>query len=259
MVGGGFERHIVPGAPDELVHYIGGAVAVFTRTDDANPATDKTRYLHKDHLGSVVMVTDEAGLVAETRSHDAWGGPRNADWTVPAVTPFLTETARGFTGHEHLQAVGLIHMNGRVYDPKLGRMLSADPFVQAPAFTQSFNRYSYVFNNPLSFTDPSGFQTYEPGDPDGYYDDGLHLSIGNDDENNDNDPDPQDPRGDFGERNYDGGEGGYGGRSDDTGSGLDMDGGGSGIGAETGGGGISSAGGGGNDIGAKSGDTIPIS
>ena len=63
----------------------------------------------------------------------------------------------GFTDHEQLDAVGLIHMNGRVYDPELGRFLSADPFVQAPLSSQSYNRYSYVFNNPLSFTDPSGF------------------------------------------------------------------------------------------------------
>lgn len=68
-------------------------------------------------------------------------------------------SARGFTDHEHLDAVGLIHMNGRVYDPELGRFMSADPFVQAPYNSQSYNRYSYVFNNPLSFTDPSGYQT----------------------------------------------------------------------------------------------------
>ena len=48
-------------------------------------------------------------------------------------------------------------MNGRVYDPKLGRFLSADPFVQAPANTQSYNRYAYVLNNPLSYTDPDGY------------------------------------------------------------------------------------------------------
>ncbi|MDJ0947274.1 MAG: RHS repeat-associated core domain-containing protein, partial [Kiloniellales bacterium] len=66
------------------------------------------------------------------------------------------ETPRGFTGHEHLDAVGLIHMNGRVYDPVLGRFLSADPFVPSPTATQSFNRYSYVGNNPLSYTDPTG-------------------------------------------------------------------------------------------------------
>jgi hypothetical protein len=48
--------------------------------------------------------------------------------------------------------------SGRVYDPELGRFMSADPFVQAPYNSQSYNRYSYVFNNPLSFTDPSGYE-----------------------------------------------------------------------------------------------------
>nr|WP_255454025.1 RHS repeat-associated core domain-containing protein [Thioalkalivibrio sp. XN279] len=64
---------------------------------------------------------------------------------------------RGFTGHEHLDQVGLIHMGGRVYDPEIGRFLSPDPFVQFPASTQGFNRYAYVGNNPLSYTDPSGY------------------------------------------------------------------------------------------------------
>lgn len=68
-----------------------------------------------------------------------------------------TSTARGFTDHEHFDSVGLINMNGRVYDPELGRFMSADPFVQAPYNSQSYNRYSYVFNNPLSYTDPTGY------------------------------------------------------------------------------------------------------
>ena len=50
-------------------------------------------------------------------------------------------------------------MNGRIYDPTLGRMLQADPFIQAPTNTQSYNRYSYVWNNPMSYTDPSGYFT----------------------------------------------------------------------------------------------------
>jgi RHS repeat-associated protein len=57
-----------------------------------------------------------------------------------------------------LDNLTLVHMNGRVYDPVVGRFLSADPIVQAPGFTQSFNRYAYTFNNPLSFVDPSGFK-----------------------------------------------------------------------------------------------------
>jgi RHS repeat-associated protein len=68
-----------------------------------------------------------------------------------------SRTTRGYTGHEGLDPVGLIHMNGRVYDPKLGRFISADPHVQAPGNTQNLNRYSYVLNNPLSYTDPSGY------------------------------------------------------------------------------------------------------
>ena len=54
---------------------------------------------------------------------------------------------------------GLINMNGRVYDPYLQRFLSPDPFVQAPTNAQNYNRYSYVLNNPLMYTDPSGYTT----------------------------------------------------------------------------------------------------
>ena len=97
-------------------------------------------------------------------SFDAHGKRRLADWTAGTPAAPDAETPRDFTGHEHLDSVGLIHMNGRVYDPTLGRFLSADPFVPNPTATQSFNRYSYVYNNPLSYTDPTGFR----GEMDGY-------------------------------------------------------------------------------------------
>src|SRR5690606_21629835 len=63
---------------------------------------------------------------------------------------------RGYTGHEHFFEVGLIHMNGRMYDANLGRFLSPDNFIQDPYNTQNFNRYGYVLNNPLLYNDPSG-------------------------------------------------------------------------------------------------------
>ena len=59
--------------------------------------------------------------------------------------------------HEHLDEMGVIHMNGRIYDPLIGRFMSADPFIQAPENLQSHNRFAYVMNNPLSYTDPSGY------------------------------------------------------------------------------------------------------
>ena len=68
-----------------------------------------------------------------------------------------SQTTRGFTGEEELSVGGLVHLNGRVYDPLLARMTSADPTVTDPMNTQGWNRYSYVGNDPLAFTDPNGF------------------------------------------------------------------------------------------------------
>ncbi len=76
---------------------------------------------------------------------------------MPASLWQTAKTTRGYTGHEELDEVGLVHMNGRVYDPQLGRFLSADPVVQDGTDLQAFNHYAYVRNNPLSLTDPSGF------------------------------------------------------------------------------------------------------
>ena len=64
---------------------------------------------------------------------------------------------RGYTGHTMVNDLNLIHMGGRTYNPVLGRFMQADPFIQAGANLQNYNRYSYVLNNPLSYTDPSGY------------------------------------------------------------------------------------------------------
>lgn len=88
----------------------------------------------------------------QRRGANGSGNPSANDWTQITAT-----TRHGFTGHEHLDNLSLIHMNGRVYDPYLGRFLSADPFIDGADTTQGYNRFSYVANNPLSFTDPSGF------------------------------------------------------------------------------------------------------
>ena len=89
--------------------------------------------------------------------YDPWGKRRSPDGRPATGTLNLQVGHREFTGHETIPEVGLINMNGRVYDPDLGRFLSGDPTVQFAANLQSYNRYSYILNNPLSFTDPSGF------------------------------------------------------------------------------------------------------
>ncbi|WP_415882112.1 RHS repeat-associated core domain-containing protein [Neptuniibacter sp. QD34_54] len=119
----------------------------------------QTRYMHKDNLGSVDAITDGVGNVVERMSFDPFGSRRQSNWREAEVGINLIPvfTNRGFTGHEHIDEMDLIHMNGRVYDPTLGRFLSADPHIQSPHNTQSYNRYSYVMNNPMKYADPSGY------------------------------------------------------------------------------------------------------
>lgn len=121
------------------------------------------KVLFTEHLGSTDVITDTVGGIEQSMSFDSWGQRRAPDnWSEvidsAGLASFDTSiTQRGFTGHEQLDEAGLVHMGGRLYDPKLGRFLQADPFIQAADNTQSYNRYSYVWNNPLNATDPSGY------------------------------------------------------------------------------------------------------
>ena len=102
-------------------------------------------------------ITDAAGAVVERLSCDAWGKRRFPNGQDDPSGSIASQTTRGFTGHEQLADVGLIHMNGRVYDPMLGRFGTPDPTTENPFSTQGWNRYTYVGNSPLNFTDPSGY------------------------------------------------------------------------------------------------------
>ncbi|MEX0941679.1 MAG: FG-GAP-like repeat-containing protein [Pseudomonadales bacterium] len=158
---GNIERIKKPGGVIETKRYLGNII-VTTSTAAAKVELIKLT----DHLGSTyALVNRDTGFsLNQGMSFDAFGLRRDTDWSDLTPTELVTfngnNTKRGYTGHEHMDEVGLIHMNGRVYDPRLGRFLSADPIVQAPSNTQSYNRYSYVFNNPLSYTDPSGFSAW---------------------------------------------------------------------------------------------------
>ena len=131
------------GVTQEL-YYIGDKTIYVKQAGQA----DKIYYAVKDHLGSIMKLVDNNGTTVFEASYDPWGKQ--------TVTNNTFKFHRGFTGHEHLPEFNLINMNGRMYDPILGRFLSPDPFVQMPDFSQSFNRYSYCINNPLRYTDPGG-------------------------------------------------------------------------------------------------------
>ncbi|MGA8515526.1 MAG: RHS repeat-associated core domain-containing protein, partial [Burkholderiaceae bacterium] len=165
-----YEKEVKANGITEHKHYLSAGGMVFalqvTRTGNlavgnaaigANQAAS-LRYFHHDQLGSIAAISNEAGAEIERLAYDPWGKRRSVNG-LSDVTDSLVglTTDRGFTMHEHLDEMGVVHMNGRIYDPLIGRFMSADPIIQAPGMLQSHNRYAYVMNNPLNLTDPSGF------------------------------------------------------------------------------------------------------
>ena len=141
---------------NKFILYLGGDAYSAPAILISDGETSKLYYLHRDYLGSIIMLTDEDGNIAERRHFDPWGQVVKVEDGVGKVLQGLTLLDRGFTAHEHLQTVGLIHMNGRLYDPALHRFLQPDNFVQDPFNTQNFNRYGYCLNNPLVYVDQNG-------------------------------------------------------------------------------------------------------
>ncbi|CAA7193820.1 RHS repeat-associated core domain-containing protein [Chryseobacterium potabilaquae] len=154
----GKEKHIlyIDGTPYE-------SNIVYLKNFEENSGSYK--FLHKDYLGSILAISDEAGNKLEQRHFDASG-----DLTALALengVPIMMKNIitifsknclidRGYTSHEHFEEVGIIHMNGRLYDPLLRRFLNADENIQDPYNTQNYNKYGYVLNNPMMYTDPNG-------------------------------------------------------------------------------------------------------
>jgi RHS repeat-associated protein len=149
-----------------------GALPTLQAGDIAPPALPgntltvrKLEYWHTDYQGTLLATTDHTGAVTARYSYDPFGkrrstegvydaqGTIDADWS-PAVN---AGTDRGYTGHEHLDDIGLVHMNGRIFDPTIGRFLQGDPYIGSPDNLQSYNRFSYCMNTPMTCTDPSGY------------------------------------------------------------------------------------------------------
>jgi len=161
----GLLEKVTVGAVSSFKHYVPAATGNAALVIRASTGTNTTYYPLRDHLGSTDRITNSAGSVVVALSFDAFGKRRGSAWTGspgPSDLSNIASTTRnGFTGHEHLDNLGLVHMNGRVADPHLGRFISADPFIDGVTSSQGFNRYSYVANNPLTFSDPSGYFRYD--------------------------------------------------------------------------------------------------
>jgi RHS repeat-associated protein len=118
---------------------------------------ETTAYLTRDGLGSISTVFDTQGKLLERFFHEPFGQRTGIDGKpLQSFTP-SSGVALGFTGERHDDDLGWIDLHGRVYDPVQKRFLTPDPVVSNPWSSPSFNRYAYALNNPLRFTDPSGF------------------------------------------------------------------------------------------------------
>lgn len=166
-----YQKHYSAIAPIEIeednqgntkfITYIGGdayVAPIVHIKQTKTGASSGFHYLHRDYLGSILAITDGNTVVKEQRQFGAWGEvdkfkSLNSEIDFEYGSTLLN---RGYTGHEHFVGVALIHMNGRMYDAKLGRFLSPDNYIQEPFSTKSFNRFGYVWNNPLKYNDPSG-------------------------------------------------------------------------------------------------------
>lgn len=158
-VGDFYERKAaVVGSGDREKFYVNtpsGRTAVRVLTNSGFSGLGvKLRYFHADSQGSIFALTTENATLERQFTYDPWG---QQSTRFPTSGGAEIVDRRGYTDHEMLVDYGLIHMNGCLFDYKLGRFVSADPFVDDASDSQSYNRYSYVNNSPLVYTDPSGF------------------------------------------------------------------------------------------------------
>jgi len=117
------------------------------------------RYLHTDMLGSTSLVTSDMTVATpEPQQLNAFVYEPFGSITEGSVT----NNRYTFTGKEYETATGYYDYTARLYDPALGRFISPDSIVPNYANPQALNRYSYVYNNPLRFNDPTGHVPDEP-------------------------------------------------------------------------------------------------
>ncbi|HEY2516909.1 MAG TPA: RHS repeat-associated core domain-containing protein, partial [Polyangiaceae bacterium] len=160
--GGLFEER-VSGANATWVFYVPAGSRVVAQeewTTTSNALTSqKVVYLHDDHLGSIESISGAQTPVQHLK-YDPFG-QRVDPATGTVTTSHPLDVTDGFTDQEHDDDLGLINMRGRIYDPTTARFLSVDPLRRGSS--QGLNAYSYVGNNPLNYTDPSGFDKFEQG------------------------------------------------------------------------------------------------
>ncbi len=158
------EEHYADGRIRKIDYITGptGLIGVNISTD----GVDSLLYAFTDRFGNLVMLVDGNKNIVERLAYDPWGARRNpADWTKPDTASHIL--SRGYSMHEHLDRLGLINMNARVYEPATCSFLSPDPLIADEGNWLNYNRYLYCLGNPVKFADPTGMQVNNSYDVEG--------------------------------------------------------------------------------------------
>ena len=158
---GNYEEEVLANGTVRKIHYLSGAILIQT-----TGVADSLYYSYSDAQGSLIALVysppsgDLGGLI-QRFAYDPWGARRDPNNWTQKDTRISFIVNRGYTGHEHLDAFGIINMNGRVYDPATASFFSADPVLTDAGNWLDYNRYGYCLGNPFRYTDPSGYNWWD--------------------------------------------------------------------------------------------------
>ena len=129
-------------------------IAIYTKSkiNTINKTSSNLIYLYSNNLNSIDTITNDKGEVVQRYNYTPYGTKTSYDKNNNIITSSIN---RSYTGHENIDD-NLVNMNARIYDASIGRFLNADTIIPNAYSSQDFNRYTYVLNNPLKYTDPSG-------------------------------------------------------------------------------------------------------
>jgi RHS repeat-associated protein len=168
------EEHYADGRVRKIDYITGPTVLIGVNI--STDGVDTLLYAFTDRFGNLVMLVDGDKNIVERLAYDPWGARRNpGDWTKPDTASHLL--SRGYSMHEHLDCLGLINMNARVYEPATCSFLSPDPLIADEGNWLNYNRYLYCLGNPVKFADPTGMQVEDVDDLINYYKKLLDYSV----------------------------------------------------------------------------------